>query len=84
VSLLTLYSMTKIWNEVFAKPPPGEPPAAVSRRALALRVAPIGALASLTLLIGLLPGPMFALSARAAGELLDPSAYVAAVLGGAR
>jgi multicomponent Na+:H+ antiporter subunit D len=85
VSLLTLYSMTKIWNEAFAKGQPrGIPTVAVSRRALALRIVPIGALAALTLLIGLVPGLLFTLSARAAEQLLDPSGYVAAVLGGAR
>jgi multicomponent Na+:H+ antiporter subunit D len=84
VSLLTLYSMTKLWNEVFAKAPPrGIPVAALGRSALALRVAPVGALAALTVLIGLAPGVLFGLSARAAEQLLDPSAYVAAVLGGA-
>ena len=43
-----------------------------------------GALAALTVAIGLAPGVLFALSAEAAAQLLDPSAYVAAVLGGAR
>jgi multicomponent Na+:H+ antiporter subunit D len=85
VSLLTLYSMTKIWNEAFGKrQPAGIPTLPVSRRALALRVVPISALAALTLLVGLVPGVLFTLSARAAEQLLDPSGYVAAVLGGAR
>jgi multicomponent Na+:H+ antiporter subunit D len=84
VSLLTLYSMTKIWNEAFAKPQPlGIPTVPVSRRALALRALPIGALAALTLLIGVAPSLLFTLSARAAEQMLDPSGYVAAVLGGA-
>jgi multicomponent Na+:H+ antiporter subunit D len=83
VSFLTLYSMTKIWNEAFAKPqPPGIPVLPVTRGGLALRLAPIGALAALTLLIGLAPGLLFALSERAAEQLLDPRGYVAAVLGG--
>lgn len=85
VSLLTLYSMTKLWNEVFAKQRPvGIPTVPLSRRGLAFRVVPIGALAALTLLIGLVPGVLFTLSARAAEQLLDPSGYVAAVLGGGR
>ncbi|HYD41371.1 MAG TPA: Na+/H+ antiporter subunit D [Anaeromyxobacter sp.] len=84
VSLLTLYSMTKIWNEVFAKAKPaGIPSAPIARGALALRLAPSVALAALTLLIGLVPGLLFALSQRAAEQLLDPRAYIAAVLGGA-
>jgi multicomponent Na+:H+ antiporter subunit D len=84
VSLLTLYSMTKIWNEAFAKRRSIElPTAPVSRRALAVRIAPVGALAALTLVIGLVPGLLFTLSARAAEQMLDPAGYVAAVLGGA-
>jgi multicomponent Na+:H+ antiporter subunit D len=83
VSLLTLYSMTKIWNEVFAKArPAGIPAAPIGRGALALRLAPSVALAGLTLLVGLAPGLLFALAQRAAEQLLDPRAYVAAVLGG--
>jgi multicomponent Na+:H+ antiporter subunit D len=83
VSLLTLYSMTKIWNEAFAKAQPrGIPTLPVSRRALALRVAPVATLAALTLVIGLAPGLLFTLSARAAEQMLDPSLYVAAVLDG--
>jgi multicomponent Na+:H+ antiporter subunit D len=84
VSLLTLYSMTKIWNEAFAKPVPAAVPAPrPSRRSQALRVAPIGALAALTVAIGLAPGVLFSLSYRAAEQLLEPRAYVSAVLGGA-
>ncbi len=84
VSLLTLYSMTKIWNEVFAKAKPGGIPSApITRGALALRLAPSVALAALTLLVGLVPSLLFTLSQRAAEQLLDSSAYVAAVLGGA-
>jgi multicomponent Na+:H+ antiporter subunit D len=84
VSLLTLYSMSKIWNEAFAKPQPKDvATAALSRGSLALRLVPVGALAALTVGIGLAPGVLFELSAGAAEQLLDPSAYVAAVLGGA-
>jgi multicomponent Na+:H+ antiporter subunit D len=86
VSLLTLYSMTKIWNEAFAKPAPADAPAPPppSRGALALRVAPAVGLAALTVAIGLAPGPLLGLASRAAAELLDPTAYVAAVLREAR
>jgi multicomponent Na+:H+ antiporter subunit D len=85
VSLLTLYSMTKIWNEAFAKAAPlGIPTLPVTRRALALRFVPIGALAALTVGIGVAPGLLFGLSVRAAEQMLDPSAYVEAVLGASR
>ena len=39
-------------------------------------------LASLTLIIGFFPEPFFVFAERAAAQLLDPSAYVAAVKGG--
>lgn len=86
VSLLTLYSMTKLWNEAVAKPAPApaEAAAPTSRGALALRLAPVGVLAALTVLIGVAPALLLTLSIRAAEQMLDPTAYVTAVLGGAR
>lgn len=81
-SILTIFSMTKIWSEAFWKDaPPGAGQAiapAGSRLALIL---PVLALVALALAMGLGAGPFLALTERAAGELLDPSAYVAAVLG---
>jgi multicomponent Na+:H+ antiporter subunit D len=44
-------------------------------------VAPTAVLAAATLAIGLAAGPLFALSQRAADDLVDPSGYVSAVLG---
>ncbi|MBO9370089.1 MAG: Na+/H+ antiporter subunit D [Chloroflexi bacterium] len=69
VSLLTLFSMMKIWNEAFWKPL-GEndpPPAGGTSPALWL---PVAGLAALTVLIGLAAGPLFVLSLRAAEQLL--------------
>ena len=86
VGLLTVFSMTKIWLNAFWKarpdeagPPPSFPP---PRRRLLL--APIAALAAVTLTIGLYARPLYTLAERAAAELMDPSIYVAAVLGGDR
>jgi multicomponent Na+:H+ antiporter subunit D len=90
VGLLTLFSMTKIWAEAFwkAAPPPAEGRDAwagdASPRALALMLAPVAALAALTVAIGLAPGPVLAFSMDAAAQLLDPSEYVRTVLGAAR
>jgi len=92
VSLLTLYSMSKIWNEAFwkARPerPPHEdrtagkhPPRKLSRREWWVLVAPAVVLATLTVLMGLAAGPVYQLAQAAAHELLDPSAYIQAVLG---
>lgn len=77
---LTLYSMSKIWLEAYWKPRPVE----VSRRQVRpglTTVLPCATLAVVTLLIGVAPAAPYAYAERAAGELLDPSVYVTAVLG---
>lgn len=86
VGLLTVYSMTKIWNEAFWKPAPamGSDTAANEKTAAAWMLAPVVGMAALTVLIGLAPEPLYQLARQAAQELLDPSAYVYMVLGGAR
>jgi multicomponent Na+:H+ antiporter subunit D len=80
VGILTLVSMTKIWAEAFWKPAT-DPSASV---ALSLRtlLLPLATLATLTVLIGLAAGPLFALSIQAADQLLNPRDYIQAVLGG--
>jgi multicomponent Na+:H+ antiporter subunit D len=84
VSLLTLFSMVKIWNETYWKDAPEDAPARPARLG-AMVVGPIAALALLTAALGLGAGPALDLALRAAAQLADPSAYVAAVLGeGAR
>ena len=87
VSLFTLFSMVKIWNGVFWGT--AEDPAV--RLALAgpegrLRTPPLmtgatAALVGVTLAIALFAGPLWELSERAAATLLEPGAYVTAVLG---
>jgi multicomponent Na+:H+ antiporter subunit D len=84
VSLLTLFSMTKIWAEAFWKeaPDPEERPVpAATWRGL---VGPIAALAAVTVLIGAVAEPLFVLAFRAAEQLLDPAEYIRVVLGGRR
>ena len=84
VGLLTAYSMTKIWLNAFWKARPDEagppPPLSPPRRRLLL--APIAGLAMVTLAIGLYARPLYSLAERAAAELMAPSSYVEAVLGG--
>jgi multicomponent Na+:H+ antiporter subunit D len=78
--LLTLLSMTKIWNEAFWKDPPdprGEEEAAETG-GLAAMVVPIVVLALFTVLIGLMPQFLYAVADQAAAELLDIEAYRAA------
>ncbi len=89
VSVLTLYSMTKIWAEAFWKPSPTghtgpiaapehEQPAGT--RSFAAMLGPCIALAVVTLCIGALAGPAFRISERAAAVLVQREAYVRAVL----
>jgi multicomponent Na+:H+ antiporter subunit D len=76
VGLLTLYSMTKIWAEAFWKPHPdpdwrpGAAPAAM--------LWPTAAIAAALVVAGVAVAPLHAVFARAAAELVDPAAYLAA------
>jgi len=79
--LLTLISMTKIWNEAFWKPLPADRTVGSGRPALATMLVPVVLLAMVTLSIGLYAEPLAILAERSAGELLDTTAYVQAVLG---
>lgn len=84
VGLLTIYSMTKIWGEAFWKPHPegGHPELAVlDRRAQLALLLPVAGLALLTVAIGLFPAPFLELAERSAAQLLNPTAYLQAVLG---
>lgn len=81
VSLMTLYSMTKVWNEAFwkEKKPTGQPfkHATIS----AWLWGPTALLVLLSLLSGLLAEPLLHLAEQAASQLYDPSIYIRAVLG---
>ncbi len=84
VGILTVFSMTKIWAEAFWKPhPAGTAPvlAAVAPAERYALLAPVVALAGLTVVIGLYPEPFVGFAERSAAQLLDPARYVAAVLG---
>lgn len=82
VGLLTLFSMTKIFNEAFWKPAPDGERALVN---VPWSVAcPIVLLAAVTIVLGIWPAPLFRLARDTAEQLLNPSQYVAAVLGGGR
>jgi multicomponent Na+:H+ antiporter subunit D len=87
VSLLTLFSMVKIWAGIFWGDPNYEPPLVSARgdgplRAPFLMNLATAGLVGATLAIAVWAEPVWELSARAARELLDPHAYyIAAVLG---
>ena len=80
VGLLTLYSMTKIWAEVFWKPAPSEADPGVPPPG-SLMILPVAMLCVLTVAIGIGAEPVYRLSERTAAQLLDPSGYINAVLG---
>lgn len=85
-SLLTLFSMTKIWAGVFW----GEPDTETDRRRLSgisaryppTMIVGCAAVVVLTLAVALFAGQIWNWSEQAARELRDPDAYVEAVLGG--
>jgi multicomponent Na+:H+ antiporter subunit D len=81
VSLLTLFSMTKIWSEVFWKARPTMPSEAGRSASLVPALATIGVLAAVTVGIGIGAGPVYDLCARAGAQLAEPAAYVGATLG---
>jgi multicomponent Na+:H+ antiporter subunit D len=83
VSVLTLFSMTKIWTEAFWKAPPvtGTQSRPAPETPLSMLL-PAAALGALTIAMGIGAEPFFAVALRAAEQLLDPAQYVRAVLGG--
>jgi len=81
-----LFSMTKIWAEVFWKQAPAGSNAAEATGAVAKRgaawilLAPIIFLAAITITIGLAVEPVYLLASRAAEQLMDPTEYISRVL----
>ena len=83
VSVLTLFSMTKIWGGAFwGKPQPEVAPVASGGRfgGPAPMLVSTGVLVALSLAVAIWAGPLFDLSERAAADLLDPRTYISAVL----
>jgi multicomponent Na+:H+ antiporter subunit D len=86
--ILTLFSMTKIWGEVFWKEqgaagsPDTSPPGPLGAGERLAYFAPIIGLAALTVLIGITVEPLMSVALRAAGQLADPALYINAVLSG--
>ena len=87
VSILTLYSMAKIWNEAFSKPLPEELAQAGSnapshpQKMIGLAI-PAVTLAAFSIVLSVAAQPCFTLIQGVAGQLMDPSQYINAVLGG--
>lgn len=85
VGLMTLYSMTKIWMQVFWQEQPEAyvRPLPSDRFGWTMRLIPAVILTVATVLIGLGAEPVFRVALIAADQLLNPTLYVQAVLGGA-
>ncbi len=84
VSLLTLYSMTKIWAYVFWKPAPEPLPDVnpMSQGQWMLFLLPIIGFSVIIVAISVFAGPIFEFADVAAGQLMNPQGYMDAVLGG--
>ena len=81
VSLLTLFSMTKIWANTFWGPDPSSDPGrTLTAPRQALMVGSTASLVVLSIGIAVAAGPLYDLSERAAVDLIDTRAYVAEVL----
>ncbi|MGB0497112.1 MAG: Na+/H+ antiporter subunit D [Rubricella sp.] len=81
VGLMTVFSMSKIWLEAFWKPHPDGEEAIATRIPLPM-IAPIAALAAITVFIGLFAGVFVDAAIASSDQVLNPDAYIEAVLGG--
>lgn len=92
VGLMTLYSMVKIWNEVFWKALPEDNlvPSTLTpvgddgrlvKPSLWMMYLPVGVLALMSLLIGLFAEPVMNVMTVIGDQLMTPSGYIEAVLG---
>ncbi|HRE00030.1 MAG TPA: proton-conducting transporter membrane subunit, partial [Ilumatobacteraceae bacterium] len=85
VSLLTLFSVMKIWVGVFWSPAIQEPSGPVHRvgplGGPAAMIVPTAVLFALGLAVAIAAGPLYRLCERAATNLLTPQGYFDAVLG---
>jgi len=83
VGLLTVFSMIKIWSEAFWKQAPaGVNGSSIKRPLSPWMLGPVLSLALVTVLLGLCMEPVIQFSMKAAGQLMNPQAYISAVLGG--
>ncbi|GAB3527021.1 Na+/H+ antiporter subunit D [Pontibacter brevis] len=85
VSLVTLFSMTKIWNEVFLKPKPEKAVLSPEVKTTHLQhikfmYVPVAFLLGFILLISLYAAPFINLAQRAADQLFYTNSYIEAVL----
>ncbi len=79
VSLLTLFSMFKIWGAAFWGEEREPEHAAGPRTGMLVTT---GAVLTLSVLVAVFAQPVLEYATRAAGDLLEPGVYISAVLGG--
>ena len=90
VSMLTLFSMVKIWNKAFWKPVPEHNMeimaniVPMTRQEKVCTGFPIFILGLCTVLLGIFCQPVMDLLLQASEQLMHPEEYIRAVLGGAR
>lgn len=77
VGLLTIVSIARLWDEAFWKPAPR--PAVAAMPAISL-VLPVAGLSLLILAMTVGAEPLYRVTSQAAGQLLNPDAYIRAVL----
>ena len=85
VSILTLFSMTKIWGEVFWKNNPEIVEPVIKSQSELFRTKwmmalPVAVMTVLILILGFAPEVFVDLSKRAAEQLINPDAYIQAIL----
>jgi multicomponent Na+:H+ antiporter subunit D len=85
-SLLTFIPLMRIWSHAFWRPAPATAGSVdlelgAGRIERKLLTAPAAGLVVVILLIGLMPEPLLQIAEGAAAGILDPDAYVQAVLG---
>lgn len=83
VGLLTLYSMIKIWGEVFWKAAPDGVTLSTTKLS-PWALMPVVLLATMTVMIGFFGEPLLQIAEISAEQLLNSQGYVEAVLGGAQ
>ena len=81
VSIVTLFSMLKIWNEAFWKNSEQPEQAQLKKKLKPSMVIPVAVLAISTLIMGLSAGWLMDIFTEASGALKNSEAYIQAVLG---
>jgi multicomponent Na+:H+ antiporter subunit D len=78
-SLLTLYALARVWNLAFWRDPAAEP-AAAPLRSPGLMLTPTALLVTAGTALTLAAGPLYSLTDSVAGDLMERTPYVQAVL----